>query len=140
MHALAFHLEGTRIIALYEHHTGEITAEQIEDFSTRLVTGDLQHEEVFKSNGHGVFYATETAPQVMRRPPASDDQRPMVAVTGPQRHRIRNTSLNPYFAAPHGDMMLSGCFGLLVAYATKHPESRQEIKQALGQPPVVAEL
>jgi hypothetical protein len=40
--------------------------------------------------------------------------------------------LQPYFATPHGDMMISGCFGLVVAYATKYPGHREEIERALA--------
>jgi uncharacterized protein (DUF1786 family) len=122
MHALAFHLEGTRIISLYEHHTGELSREQIEDFSARLVAGTLAHEEIFGSKGHGAFYADPAAAAVGAE---------IVAVTGPQRGRIRDSRLRPYFAAPHGDMMISGCFGLLVAFAEKHPDARDEIVTAL---------
>ncbi|HLA18926.1 MAG TPA: DUF1786 family protein [Dehalococcoidia bacterium] len=57
MHALAFHLRGTRILSLFEHHTGELSADQIVDFSRRLIDGPLAHEEVFGSKGHGVYYA-----------------------------------------------------------------------------------
>lgn len=123
MHALAFHLQGTRIISLYEHHTGEMTTEQIEDFSARLLTGALPHEDVFNSKGHGAFYAG-----VGDAPEAAD----IVAVTGPQRGRLRGSRLGPYFATPHGDMMISGCFGLLTAYAEKYPAAAGEIMQALG--------
>ena len=123
MHALAFHLEGTRIISLYEHHTGELSREQIEDFSERLVAGTLAHEEVFGTKGHGAFYA---------EPGAAGVGADIVAVTGPQRGRIRDSRLRPYFAAPHGDMMISGCFGLLVAFAEKQPDARDEIEAALA--------
>jgi uncharacterized protein (DUF1786 family) len=122
MHALGFHLRGTEIISLFEHHTGEITAAQIEDFSERLVAGSLVHEEVFGSKGHGVFYAEQ------------DGARPapgVVAVTGPRRAKIRGSRLVPYFATPHGDMMISGCFGLLTAYAAKYPVAAEEIRAAL---------
>ena len=128
MHALAFHLEGTRIVSLYEHHTGEMTTEQIEDFSERLLTGALPHEDVFNSKGHGVFYAEGAAP-------AGDSATPgagVIAVTGPQRGRLRGSRLAPYFATPHGDMMISGCFGLLTAYAEKYPAAAEEIMGALG--------
>ncbi len=128
MHALAFHLRGTRILSLYEHHTGEVNAAQIEDFSERLLTGDLRHEEVFDSMGHGVFYASGATR--IEAPVAKG--RPMVAVTGPQRGKLRGSRLSPYFAVPHGDMMVSGCFGLLWAFAEKHPASRDEILAALG--------
>ncbi|TAK67190.1 MAG: pyruvate formate lyase-activating protein [Dehalococcoidia bacterium] len=123
MHALAFHLRGTRIVSLYEHHTGELSAEQIVDFSERLVAGQLSHEDVFDSKGHGVFYAAEGV--------RGDGQLPLVAVTGPQRGKIRGSRLDPYFATPHGDMMISGCFGLLHAFAEKYPSHAGEIAAAL---------
>jgi uncharacterized protein (DUF1786 family) len=123
MHALAFHLRGTRIISLYEHHTGEMATEQIEDFTERLLAGTLAHEEVFGSKGHGVFYAAPL--------PFRGGASPLIAVTGPQRGRLRGSRLRPYFATPHGDMMISGCFGLIEAFATKYPQHREEIEQAL---------
>jgi uncharacterized protein (DUF1786 family) len=122
MHALAFHLEGTHIRSLYEHHTGEMTTDQIESFSEGLVAGTLRHEDVFDSKGHGVFYAAD----------ASNGARPPVAVTGPQRYRLRGSRLEPYFAAPHGDMMISGCFGLVRAFGAKYPEHREEIERSLA--------
>ena len=122
MHALAFHLRGTHIHSLYEHHTGEMTTEQIEDFTERLVAGTLEHEEVFISKGHGVFYA---------EPSPAKSTNPLVAVTGPQRGRLRGSKLQPYFATPHGDMMISGCFGLVRAYASRYPDSKDEIEAAL---------
>lgn len=121
MHALAFHLRGSRITSLYEHHTGEMTTEQIEDFTERLATGSLEHEEVFGSNGHGAFYAE-------RR---ENGARPPLSVTGPQRGRLRASRLDPYFATPHGDMMISGCFGLVLGFAARYPEHREEIEGAL---------
>ena len=122
MHALAFHLRGTRILSLYEHHTGEVTREQIEDFTERLISGKLPHEDVFGSKGHGVFYAAN----------GNTGGAPFVAVTGPQRGKLRDSSLKPYFASPHGDMMVAGCFGLVWAFAEKYPERREEITTALG--------
>jgi uncharacterized protein (DUF1786 family) len=122
MHALAFLLQGPRILSLYEHHTGEMSTGQIEDFTERLVAGTLEHEDVFGSKGHGVFYADG-------RP---DGGRPFLAVTGPQRGRLRASRLEPYFATPHGDMMISGCFGLVVAYAARYPERAEEIERALA--------
>jgi uncharacterized protein (DUF1786 family) len=122
MHALAFHLRGTRILSLYEHHTGEISAAQIEDFTERLIGGTLAHEDVFTTKGHGVFYASDRQ---------RTEGQPLVAVTGPQRGKIRGSRLQPYFATPHGDMMISGCFGLVQAFAGKHPEHAEGIEAAL---------
>jgi uncharacterized protein (DUF1786 family) len=127
MHALAFHLRGPRILALYEHHTGEVTREQIEDFTERLAEGTLVQEEVFGSKGHGVYYAT--GEQGTRN---TEHNGSLIAVTGPQRNRLRGSRLKPYFAAPHGDMMVAGCFGLLWAFGEKYPEQREEITTALG--------
>ncbi|MGE3598198.1 MAG: DUF1786 family protein [Dehalococcoidia bacterium] len=120
MHALAFHLSGTHIHALYEHHTGEMSDEQIESFTSRLLTGELTQDEVFNSKGHGVYYAD-----------AHRGTPPIVAVTGPRRRRLRGSPLNPHFAAPHGDMMISGCFGLLDAFAEKYPDTKEAIERAL---------
>jgi uncharacterized protein (DUF1786 family) len=124
MHALAFHLQGTRIVSLYEHHTGEMATDQIEDFTEGLARGSLTHDEVFGSKGHGTFYADGVQ--------SLTEGMPLLAVTGPQRGRLRGSRLDPYFATPHGDMMISGCFGLVQAFATTYPESRQEIERALA--------
>ena len=124
MHALAFHLKRTRILSLYEHHTGEVTSEQIEDFTERLLDGTLAHEDIFGSKGHGAYYADAIS--------GERSARPVIAVTGPQRGKLRGSRLNPYFAVPHGDMMVSGCFGLLWAFAEKHPQHGEEITAALG--------
>ncbi len=121
MHALAFHLRGARIHSLYEHHTGEVTADQLVDFTRRLIAGTLAHEDVFDSKGHGVYYADRDG-----------GGSPFLAVTGPQRGKLRGSALDPYFAVPHGDMMVSGCFGLLWAFADKHPEHADEVLEKLG--------
>jgi len=124
MHALAFHLRGTRILSLYEHHTGLLSGEEIEALTEGLLAGTLRHEDVFDHHGHGVFYAE------MPEGP-SRSQRPLVAVTGPQRGKLRHSGLRPHFAVPHGNMMVSGCFGLVWAYAEKYPQHREEIEAAL---------
>ena len=140
MHALCFHLRGTQIVSLYEHHTGELTAAQIEDFTRRLLAGALPHEAVFNTKGHGVYYAQSVGaqhptptdrPRIRRAAPSVA---PLIAVTGPQRGKLRGSTLNPYFAVPHGDMMVSGCFGLLWAFAEKRPEVAAEILPALNLP------
>ncbi|MGQ9573184.1 MAG: DUF1786 domain-containing protein [Dehalococcoidia bacterium] len=125
MHALAFHLRGTRIYSLFEHHTGLLSRQQIESFCHRLTAGTLRHEDVFGSHGHGVFYAPGEQPTNLQ---------PFIAVTGPQRAKLTGSALKPYFAVPHGDMMLSGCFGLVWAFAEKHTQHRQEILARLLPP------
>ena len=41
-------------------------------------------------------------------------------VTGPRRELFAGSSQPAEFAAPHGDMMLTGCFGLLRALQDRH--------------------
>lgn len=121
MHLLAFHVRGTRVRSLFEHHTGEVTPRLIVSMARGLAAGTLTHQDVFGSKGHGAAYFDQPS---NRRPPA--------IVTGPQRGKIRGTGLRAYEAAPHGDMMVAGCFGLIAAFAEKHPAHRDEIAAALG--------
>ena len=123
MHLLGFRLQGRRIVSLYEHHTGEVDADQIVRFTERLCDGSLTNAEVFESKGHGAFHVL--AGQASARPE-------MTVVTGPQRGKIAGTALRPYFAAPYGDMMAGGCFGLLRAFAEVYPEARHAIEHRLG--------
>jgi len=54
---------------------------------------------------------------------------------------MRDSSLRPYYPAPFGDMMITGCFGLLAATSDIYPELGDEIKDSLqgaggsGTPP-----
>jgi hypothetical protein len=61
-----------------------------------------------------------------------------VVITGPRRNMYilgqsptPNRSLRPYFAAPFGDMMITGCFGLLAATADVLPELAEPIQASL---------
>ncbi|MEO6397850.1 MAG: DUF1786 family protein, partial [Tepidiformaceae bacterium] len=125
MHLLGFHLRGRKIASLFEHHTGELSGAQIGRFSERLASGELEHAEVFGSKGHGAYHADRSL--------VGTSVPPMVAVTGPQRGKIRGSALKPYFAAPFGDMMISGCFGLLRGFGEVYPEARDAIDSRLGQ-------
>ena len=127
-HCLAFHLVGGQIAGCFEHHTGELTAPQLEGLLAGLGTGAISNQEVFDSKGHGAL--------VLRPTP---DARPFLAVSGPRRSMLRGAALRmgdaeirPYFAVPHGDMMLAGCFGLLRAFAASYPEAAEEIEAALA--------
>lgn len=125
MHLLGFHLQGRKIASLYEHHTGEVRESQIVEFTERMAQGSLTNEEIFTTKGHGAYHADRSL--VEARLPA------MVAATGPQREKIRGSTLHPHFASPYGDMMISGCFGLLRAFAEVYPEGREEIDARLGR-------
>jgi uncharacterized protein (DUF1786 family) len=103
-HTLGVLLRGERILGLFEHHTVLMTPANLERLVDRLRAGTLTNEEVFDDNGHGAFIGPEYTPGM-----GFD----FVAVTGPQRHLA--AELGYAFAAPHGDMMLTGCFGLVTA-------------------------
>jgi len=121
MHALGFYLSGSHVHAMYEHHTGLLEPEQIETMTEQLMRGTLSHEEVFAGHGHGVFYADDT-----------HSRDAFVAVTGPQRAKLRGSRLKPYFATPHGDMMISGCFGLVQAFGERYPNAREAVEATLS--------
>jgi len=105
-HCLAFHLIDGQVAGLFEHHTGELTAAELEAYLDKLGAGTITNQEVFDDSGHGALVFTPT------------DRRPsFLAVTGPRRGLLARSRLSPYFAVPHGDMMLAGCFGLLRAAA-----------------------
>jgi hypothetical protein len=55
-----------------------------------------------------------------------------IVVTGPRRNMMRSSSLRPYFATPFGDMMITGCFGLLSATGDLMPELREPIQSSLS--------
>ena len=121
-HCLAFRLEQGQIAGLFEHHTGELTREELERYLDKLVAGTITNQEVFDDMGHGALVVGE------RRPLAS----PFLAITGPRRSLLRGSRLDPYPAVPHGDMMLAGCFGLLRAYAARDPRVAEDVVRRLG--------
>ncbi|MBI2846736.1 MAG: DUF1786 domain-containing protein [Chloroflexi bacterium] len=121
MHTLAFCLAGGKIEAFFEHHTGGLNTQKLDSLLSRFIEGSLSHNEVFQDMGHGVLYAGKPKPK------------PFVAATGPQRHMMAISVFKPYFASPHGDMMLTGCFGLVRAFAQRYEKWREEIENALDK-------
>lgn len=121
-HTLAFALADGQITGVFEHHTGLITRHDLEGYIRRLAEGTLTDEELFADHGHGAIVFAP-APEALA----------FVAVTGPRRAMMRGSSLPVYFAVPHGDMMLAGCFGLVRACAVLAPEHAEEITAALAR-------
>lgn len=124
-HTLAFHLVRGRIAGLFEHHTGELTREELESYLRKLAAGTISNQEVFDDMGHGALVVERGAPAPT-----------LLAVTGPRRALLDGSSLRPYLAVPHGDMMLAGCFGLLRALADKDPAAAEAVERRLGPPPL----
>lgn len=122
-HCLAFRLGEGGVEGVFEHHTGEISVEQLEGFLDRLADGSLTHAQIFESNGHGAI--------LFQGDPIPSDSR-YVAVTGPRRGLLRGSRHRPYFASPFGDMMLAGCYGLVRAFGEVVPEAGEVVGPALA--------
>jgi uncharacterized protein (DUF1786 family) len=123
-HTLAFKLGPSGIEGVFEHHTGLIDQKHLEHMLVALGKGTLTHEEVFGDHGHGAL--------ILNHDPFLLDSGDFgVAVTGPRRMMMERSSLRPYFAVPFGDMMIAGCFGLLVAVADLLPDLAGPIQEAL---------
>jgi uncharacterized protein (DUF1786 family) len=116
MHTLGYVLESRRILALFEHHTGEVEPSRIAEMVGELQADTLTHEAVFESQGHGTLYL-ETGPFETALP----------VVTGPRRGIVQPYLADSVSAAPHGDMMISGCLGLLEGFAYRVPVAREHV-------------
>jgi uncharacterized protein (DUF1786 family) len=103
MHTFATLVKGTRLFGLFEHHTGGITAEIIHDLVEQLRAGTIDGATFTQQfDGHGAALVDDYRREGPFR---------FVAVTGPNRQIAR--PLGYHEAAPHGDMMLAGSFGLV---------------------------
>lgn len=139
-HTLAFRMGQAGIEGVFEHHTGEIDLQKLEALLRALADGTLKHEDVFDDMGHGALMYSQDAFEfgndefdvVVTGPRRSlymtGDRRPE---TGNADRRSRSPVLRPYFAAPFGDMMIAGCFGLLAATAEVLPHLAEAIHGSL---------
>ena len=103
-HTLALLVRGEELFGVVEHHTESMTTAKLAHLVGRLVAGTVTFDEVFDDDGHGALVLAGYRSLA----PFS-----FVAVTGP--NRALAAPLGWYPAAPHGAMMLSGCFGLIRA-------------------------
>lgn len=106
-HTLAALIRGSGILGVFEHHTGLLTQDKLQDYLRRFVRGQVSNEEVYDDQGHGCAYSPE-----FRTGSGGSPEWSFTAITGPRRRLAEGLG---YFAAPNGDMMLSGCFGLVAA-------------------------
>jgi len=139
-HTLAFRMGENGIEGVFEHHTGEIDLPKLESLLRRLADGTLKHADVFDDMGHGALMYSQDTFEF-----GKDDFD--VVVTGPRRSMFNpkseianRKSIIPYFAAPFGDMMIAGCFGLLAATAEILPDLTEAVSKSMqeagvGRPP-----
>ncbi|MDN7024661.1 pyruvate formate lyase-activating protein [Methanoculleus sp. FWC-SCC1] len=99
-HTLCCTLKGEEIYGFFEHHTASLDPHKLQHYIWRLADGLLTSEEIFDDGGHGA---------AVRKPLFTE----IIAATGPNRQRFLPDA---YQAAPFGDMMLTGSFGLLKAW------------------------
>ena len=130
-HTLAFRLNDGKIEGVFEHHTGLLKLEDLETLLIHLTDSTLTHEDVFNHHGHGALIY-EPKPYPLNKEGFN------LVVTGPRRNmiaksRVSDPRLRPYYAVPYGDMMISGCFGLLAAAADKLPNLKESIQNSLSQ-------
>jgi uncharacterized protein (DUF1786 family) len=124
LHTLAFRLGPSGIEGVFEHHTGLLDREKLDSLLISFSNGTLTNDVIFNDHGHGALVlSNEVFPL--------DDKGFNIVVTGPRRDLLRGSKLKPYYAVPFGDMMLSGCFGLLAATADILPKFTSEIHAAL---------
>jgi uncharacterized protein (DUF1786 family) len=104
-HTFAALIRGDRILGIYEHHTGMLTPEKLARHLRSFQAGTLKHSEVFDDGGHGCTIKAD----YLREHPFT-----FTVITGPRRSLAKRWP--GVFAAPLGDMMLTGCFGLAEAW------------------------
>lgn len=108
-HTVAAILSDGRITAIFEHHTTQLNPKKLRHFVSGLCKGTLNNSEIFDDGGHGAFI--ECVPDLLRS----------TLATGPRRDAfLRSGALKgAVAAAPAGDMMITGCIGLLEAWSRK---------------------
>jgi uncharacterized protein (DUF1786 family) len=103
-HTLGALVQDRRVWGLFEHHTARMTPAKLEDYIDRLRQARLSDKEIYADGGHGCLIHPSLLQGLLFN---------FVTITGPNRHLASNSGY--YFAVPYGDMMLTGCFGLLAA-------------------------
>jgi uncharacterized protein (DUF1786 family) len=111
-HTLAGFVEGRTLLGLFEHHTRRLDGRSLTGLLDGLVDGSVGDEDVYRSGGHGAFVREDTDF------PGWDGV-DVFAVTGPRRALAASLERPPYLAAPYGQMMLTGNFGLFSAFEAR---------------------
>lgn len=109
-HTMAAIVSDGNIVGIMEHHTRMLHSEKIETLMIKFANGKLRDEDIFKDNGHGLFF--------LSKPPGFNNIDKVVA-TGPHRNLLAKTDLSVHFANPAGDVMMTGPIGLVEAAKRK---------------------
>ena len=108
-HTVAAILCDGRITAIFEHHTSQLAPDKLRRFLDELCRGSLKNSQVFDDGGHGAYI--EHVPDVIES----------TLVTGPRRNQFLSSGVldSAVAASPGGDMMITGCLGLIEAWTKK---------------------
>jgi uncharacterized protein (DUF1786 family) len=109
-HTMAAIISHGEIIGVMEHHTRLLTPQKIERLLVDFADGKLTDAQVFQDSGHGLFFLAE---------PPGFSRMQKIAATGPNRSLLSDTKLQIHFAAPAGDVMMTGPVGLVYAAKRK---------------------
>ena len=101
-HVAAFLVFRGRILGVYEHHTGLLDTDALLFDLKEFGFGWLPDEQVRAKGGHGCAFLAPLPPEAEGFAPTF--------VVGPRREMLQG---HGQFIAPHGDMMIAGCHGLL---------------------------
>ncbi|MDY0386540.1 MAG: DUF1786 family protein [Methanolobus sp.] len=112
-HTLAAIVKDDRMLALFEHHSSALDGKKLQQHIIDFSCGKLGFEDIFDEGGHGCYIKENLGPDAIRT----------VMITGPKRSILQDMDDSDkdealwdklHFAAPFGNMMLSGCYGLLM--------------------------
>jgi uncharacterized protein (DUF1786 family) len=108
-HTLMARVRDHELDGLFEHHTSALNEEKMARFLRGFAAGTLSGDEVFRDGGHGALPMSNPV----------DLEKIEILATGPNRGRFRSLGVTQVEASIHGDMMLSGCWGLLQGFLTR---------------------
>ena len=123
-HTLVALVNNQKIIGIFEHHTSSIQWNEFKNKLIRFADNELSFDEIYEEGGHGCYVKEKVG----------FDNICSIVITGPKRYDIlqtdlidhdKNNKMKVYFATPMGNMMLSGCYGLVDAFnkITKNKKS-----------------
>ena len=99
-HTLGVSIKDGKVIGLFEHHTRLLSSEKLYKIVNKLINGTLTNEEIFNDHGHGATVLGKINPK-------------KIYISGPNRALFKEYG---EYAYPYGDVMITGCVGLLDCY------------------------
>lgn len=107
-HTLAVSIKENKICGFFEHHTHMLTPNKFQNFIVELVNGTLINEQIHGDGGHGAW---------IKEPLDGDVE---IIASGPRRKILLQTDFQIRYAAPAGDVMMTGPVGLIKAIQSKY--------------------